>query len=92
MPGAPLFVPMFASAGVLSSSCEKQSPCQEQEALLANIFNEGYLISIMCMMPIGLLFDYRGGQFCGVVGASGVAVASTLLGIVLRLRLDMLSP
>lgn len=84
MPGAPLFIPMLAEHGAFADACaHNKIPCVEQELMISNVFNVGFLVTIATTLPIGLFFDQYGGYACGVLGASLVVVSSILLGVAL---------
>lgn len=71
--GQALFTELFADAGVFGSVCmhagQGKMGCTEQYAMLAGIFVFGIFMTLLFILPSGILFDRLGARQIGVWGS-----------------------
>eukprot|EP00927_Polykrikos_kofoidii_P038987 TRINITY_DN33431_c0_g1_i1.p1 TRINITY_DN33431_c0_g1~~TRINITY_DN33431_c0_g1_i1.p1 ORF type:complete len:798 (-),score=133.80 TRINITY_DN33431_c0_g1_i1:30-2423(-) len=81
IPGASMFVTLFADAGVFKSACGAGhiGHCKEQDDNVANCFITASSTMLLVLLPIGIIFDRRGGKYCSCMGAAVASFGVLLL-------------
>ena len=79
-PGQTVFTPLFADAGLFANVCAKTHGsdsevvrCDQQDILIASVFNGLQLVSLMGLLPAGIFFDSLGGRRVSILGTFTLA-------------------
>lgn len=98
-PGQTVFTPLLADAGLFASVCSEElstgsvssastlAPprCDKQDILIASIFSSLNLISLIGLLPAGIVYDALGARKVSIIGtfllASGLLVLAAVLAL-----------
>ena len=89
-PGQTIFTPLFADAGLFAGICGKPhelniSRCNQQDVLIASILSGLNVLSLIGLLPSGILYDSLGARKVSISGtfllASGVLVLVAVIAL-----------